>query len=121
MPQPMTRTGEAALTSPGISSPQAMAPVSPPSNCRSSNIMPGEPTVVQGHTAKERHHLEQQLSGQLVWDAAIVPVRRDRRQCPAADLGPLIGRDAALDVQRNGDPRSDIAADPRGITGHVDE
>ena len=40
MPQPITTTGDAALTSSGIWLPHATAPVSAPSNCRSSKKSP---------------------------------------------------------------------------------
>ena len=120
MPQPMTTTGEAALTSSGISSPQATAPVSPPSNCRSSNISPASRPSSTGRQPRNDIISSSSSRGNSS-AAATVAVGRDRGQCPAAHLRLLIRRDATLDVQGNGDPRSDVATDPRGIARHVDE
>ena len=51
--------------------------------------------------------------------APTVAVRADRRQSEATNLRLLVWRDAALDVQRQRNPRTDLAPDPRWIARHV--
>ena len=58
---------------------------------------------------------------QLVRHAAAVAVCADRRQSQSTNLRPLVCGDAALYVQRQRDPWTNVATDPRGIACHVHE
>ncbi len=77
--------------------------------------------ALDGTPAEEGHHLLQQVPGQLDRDAAVVAVGGDRRKGAAAHLGHVLFRHPALDVQRHGHVRLDLAPDPRRVAAHVHE
>ena len=68
---------------------------------------------------EERHHLDEDVSGQLVRDAPAVPVGGDGRHRASPDVGKLLVVEPALQVRgvRHGPERQ--LADPRRIPRHV--
>ena len=118
MPQPMTTTGDAAFWASEISSPHVICPLSPPSNCRSSNNNPARRSST-GRRPRKLIISSNSVARELDWDAPAVAIGGDGGQRTPAHLGHVLFRHAALDVERHPHVGLDVAPHPRQVAGHV--